>query len=329
MQTSTPAPNAAEPSKVLLIEDDADVAEMMARTLTLAGLSVKTVADGAVATYLVDHITYDAIVTDIRLPSVNGLQVVANARSGRANGKTPIVVVSGYLDESARQRSHSLGVAKVMAKPITPDELSEAVSAVVAARKLTTDPRQSVLDLHRKVFRAGQHAARTVMTHYLGGSFLEGSPHQKTQVANSHMVTSMVGFAGKGLRGSVAMGFERGFLSALQEKVYGGQPIPTGDGALVDLAAEMGNQVTGRLKANLVALGLPVNIGIPEVVTGLGHVVEHHALAPVLVLPLAVRRGSCHVEFCIVVDEGTAPEGDGADAGLAMGELTFFDDSAT
>ena len=71
------------------------------------------------------------------------------------------------------------------------------------------------------------------------------------------------------------------------------------DESLADLAGEIANQVCGALKLAVAKLGLKVIIGLPKVVTGVGHGIIHLVKNPVMVVPVMQGRGRCTLEFCM------------------------------
>lgn len=88
--------------KILHVEDDPVVANMMKETLSLEGWEVETCANGTAAMEkITSHTRYDLLLLDYDLPGVNGVQLVKQARGLSHRRTTPIVILSATLDEVA------------------------------------------------------------------------------------------------------------------------------------------------------------------------------------------------------------------------------------
>jgi DNA-binding response OmpR family regulator len=89
---------ATEPDTVMVIEDEAAISEMVAAALEDEGYRVLTATDGRDALQTMQRDPPDAIVLDLRLPNVDGWQVVRWCRAHPATTDTPIIVVSAARD---------------------------------------------------------------------------------------------------------------------------------------------------------------------------------------------------------------------------------------
>jgi DNA-binding response OmpR family regulator len=114
---------------ILLVEDHADLRDMFRIALTVAGFYVREAADGYDALVLLEEDgDTDLIVLDLRLPRVDGLDVLAEMRSRQIN--VPVVIVTGNPSDL----SH-LPVECVLKKPVSPDELIETVNRCLAKHR--------------------------------------------------------------------------------------------------------------------------------------------------------------------------------------------------
>ena len=110
---------------ILLVEDDTDLRGMFRTALTVAGFEVREAADGYDALVMLEQGRTDLMVLDLRLPRVDGLDVLQDIR-GR-NERVPVVIVTASLDDL----SH-LPVACVLKKPVTPEKLIATVTECLA-----------------------------------------------------------------------------------------------------------------------------------------------------------------------------------------------------
>ena len=116
------------PPRVLVVEDETDLAKTCERLLARIGYDVicaTTVAEG------VRRIRDDdlaAVVADLRLPDGSGIDVVFAAQQTRL--PIPVIVVTGFLSAASRDAALAAGAAAVLTKPFPARALTDAVSAV-------------------------------------------------------------------------------------------------------------------------------------------------------------------------------------------------------
>jgi DNA-binding response OmpR family regulator len=115
---------------VLLVEDDATLARVLDLVLTSAGYSVTRCADGAEAlrTFRASPNAVDVVVSDVTMPELSGDQLARALREIRPS--LPIILMSGSISELTVQRARVIGVAAVLQKPVSIDELVAAVGSV-------------------------------------------------------------------------------------------------------------------------------------------------------------------------------------------------------
>ncbi len=125
--------------RILVADDDPDVLESVADTLERAGTSVVRVTDGCdLLAEMADGGPFDAIVTDIAMPWMNGLQATHSARY--AGLATPIVVMTALQDASIPDSVRALGRnAVLLRKPFTARQLRSALEYVLSVRRDTPD----------------------------------------------------------------------------------------------------------------------------------------------------------------------------------------------
>lgn len=117
--------------RVLVIEDDPDVRQLITAALRAAGLDVISAVDGAHALRTALARRPAAIVLDLGLPDYDGAEFVARWRERRPDvGDVPIVVVSGRQDR--REVAGLLGASCVLGKPFEIDELVGEVARVAS-----------------------------------------------------------------------------------------------------------------------------------------------------------------------------------------------------
>jgi CheY-like chemotaxis protein len=106
--------------RVLVVDDNRDVADTTATILRLSGCDTHVAYDGRSGLDAVERLQPDAVLLDIGLPGLDGYQVAERLRSQPAHRKTLVVAVSGYGQEEDRVRSKAAGFDYHVVKPIDP-----------------------------------------------------------------------------------------------------------------------------------------------------------------------------------------------------------------
>ena len=119
---------ARESKCVLVVEDDPDIADMLAINLLDEGFRVEHIADGDAASERLMRGGFDMLLLDIMLPGVSGLDLCRQARMGAAY--TPIIMISARSAESQRILGLELGADDYIAKPFSVLELVARMRAL-------------------------------------------------------------------------------------------------------------------------------------------------------------------------------------------------------
>lgn len=116
------------PTRILVVDDDPTVAEVVSRYLTRDGFVVEVVGDGRTAIDRALAEPPDLVVLDLMLPGLDGLEV---CRRLRALAPVPVIMLTARGDESDRVVGLELGADDYVAKPFSPKELTARVRAVL------------------------------------------------------------------------------------------------------------------------------------------------------------------------------------------------------
>lgn len=116
-------------SKILIIEDEAAIAELEKDYLELSGFEVEIANDGENGLERAMNLEYDLLILDLMLPGVDGFEI---CRKVREEKNTPIIMVSAKKDDIDKIRGLGLGADDYMTKPFSPSELVARVKAHLA-----------------------------------------------------------------------------------------------------------------------------------------------------------------------------------------------------
>jgi DNA-binding response OmpR family regulator len=114
--------------RILVVDDESTVREVVARYLERDGYEVEMASDGAAARRSLASFRPDLVVLDIMLPAVSGLEVL---RDIRRDGELPVILLTARAEEADRVAGLELGADDYVVKPFSPRELTARVRSVL------------------------------------------------------------------------------------------------------------------------------------------------------------------------------------------------------
>jgi excisionase family DNA binding protein len=123
------APAANGRPRVLVVDDEEGIRDLLSKTLQLADYDVDLAEDGRSALDRLRVTPYDLLITDLRMPGVDGLTVIREARRLKSN--LPVIIITGYSTEATAIEAIDLGVQGYLTKPFrVPRVLNAAAKAL-------------------------------------------------------------------------------------------------------------------------------------------------------------------------------------------------------
>ena len=113
--------------RVLVVDDDAVIRQLISVNLELEGYEVHTAEDGQDALDKVRGVDPTVITLDIMMPRLDGWETAARLRSDPDTAHIKVILLSARAQEADLRRGHGIGVDAYLTKPFDPDELVEAV----------------------------------------------------------------------------------------------------------------------------------------------------------------------------------------------------------
>lgn len=153
----------AAPSRVLVVDDDSDLARAYARMLTEAGYAAATSGNGREAIHSLGGNDYDCVVSDIAMPGMSGIQLLKQVREN--DGDLPVVLITGDPDVETAIEAVDYGAFKYLTKPVEPSALVQTVRQAVQIYQLARlrreawsltagDAQRDIADLSARLDRA-------------------------------------------------------------------------------------------------------------------------------------------------------------------------------
>ena len=115
--------------RVLVVDDEASIRDLLSKTLALAEYDVDVAPDGRSALERMRMYPYDLLIADLKMPGMDGLTVIREAK--RYKGDLPVIIITGFSTESSAIEAVNLGVAGYLTKPFrVPQVLAAAAKAL-------------------------------------------------------------------------------------------------------------------------------------------------------------------------------------------------------
>ncbi len=121
--------------RVLIVDDDAVIRQLICVNLELEGFEVYTAEDGQDALDKVRDIDPAVVTLDIMMPRLDGWETAAALRNDPATAHVRVILLSARAQEADLRRGKGIGVDEYLTKPFDPDELVEAVRRLAADAK--------------------------------------------------------------------------------------------------------------------------------------------------------------------------------------------------
>jgi DNA-binding NtrC family response regulator len=136
---------------ILIVEDDPDVRAMLTRMLGCGGYVVDSAADGSEALDKFRDNRFNLVITDVRLPQMNGLQLLGEIK--QAEPLVPVIVITGYGSVQNAVEAMQGGASDYLLKPFSNEALQAAISraGIVSQERSTVRPDRGTFAAERRI----------------------------------------------------------------------------------------------------------------------------------------------------------------------------------
>ena len=189
----------AAPLRALIVEDDADIGQLVARYLQKAGFVATVLTSGRDVLAQARREPPDVVLLDVMLPGMNGLELCRGLRSDTATALVPIILLTARDGEEERIAGLETGADDYITKPFSPKEVVARVRALLrrthrtapAAPSLTYGPL--TVDVERHVVRHGSDEVRVTAKEFLLLQYL--MEHRGRVLSRDLLLTDVWGYA--------------------------------------------------------------------------------------------------------------------------------------
>ncbi len=143
--------------KILVVDDEKDILELIDYNLTKNGYRVKTASSGEEALELVKENDYDLIILDLMLPGVDGFDITKIIKADKQKAAIPIVMVTAKADEADKVAGLEIGADHYVTKPFSPRELLAIVKATLRRRPPKEEEEKPIIERGDLKIHVGRH----------------------------------------------------------------------------------------------------------------------------------------------------------------------------
>ena len=122
---------------ILLVDDEEDIRDVVGMSLADIGYTVHTAENGEKALDLFRHITPPIVLTDIKMPGIDGIELCQLLRERSEFSQTPVIFLSAWSDADIQERAFAAGATQYLVKPFLPQDLLAIVKELTG--ELATD----------------------------------------------------------------------------------------------------------------------------------------------------------------------------------------------
>lgn len=124
-----------EKKTVMVVDDEQTYLDVLYAELAARGYSVVTATSGAAALRLLQKVKPSIIISDLKMPGMNGFDFLQEARKLPNSSSVPFLFLTGIEDYRAVQFGKSMGVKDYLVKPVAPAELTSTIEKMLEKRQ--------------------------------------------------------------------------------------------------------------------------------------------------------------------------------------------------
>jgi two-component system alkaline phosphatase synthesis response regulator PhoP len=143
--------------KILVVDDEKDILELIEYNLTKNGYRVKTVTSGEDALELIKENDYDLIILDLMLPGIDGFDICKIIKADKNKFNIPIIMVTAKADEADKVAGLEIGADHYVTKPFSPRELLAIVKATLRRKPVKHEEEKTVIERGDLKIHVGRH----------------------------------------------------------------------------------------------------------------------------------------------------------------------------
>jgi two-component system phosphate regulon response regulator PhoB len=143
--------------KILVVDDEKDILELIDYNLTKNGYHVKTAISGEEALELIKESDFDLLILDLMLPGIDGLDLCKIIKADRNKANLPVIMVTAKSEEADRVAGLEIGADHYVTKPFSPRELLAIVKATLRRKPSKNEEEAVIIERGDMKIHTGRH----------------------------------------------------------------------------------------------------------------------------------------------------------------------------
>lgn len=120
------------PQRILVVDDDADIRDLVTTKLESSGYEVETAGDGVTGLEMASGNGYSLVISDVMMPGMSGVDMVRMMRSAEPPIAVPVILLTAKNQERDIENGFAAGITDYVVKPFSPRELAARVAGILA-----------------------------------------------------------------------------------------------------------------------------------------------------------------------------------------------------
>lgn len=156
-------------NKILVIEDELDIRELIEQTLLIEGFEVVVTENGRAGVEKAKEILPDLIISDVNMPELDGFGVIKEIRNDKKTSSIPIILLTARSEKTDFREGMNLGADDYLSKPFLIDDLISSINTRLAKSKIIKEKESDLIDdLRLKISLSLPHELRTPLFGIIG-----------------------------------------------------------------------------------------------------------------------------------------------------------------
>ncbi len=238
--------------KILICDDEENIRNLMKRFLAIEGIDADTAENGISAERMLRETAYDAVLLDLRMPGLNGLDVIKWIRE--EGFRMPIIMISAHGDISDAVTALKQGAQDYIVKPFDPEEVVIRMKSLIESTALRNIAEQGMdnsngfigespemLSIKRVIAKIAQSPATVLITGEsgTGKEVVAREIHRQSKLAEGPFVAINIGGVPENLLESELFGYEKGAFTGATQRKTGLFELASGGTLFLDEIGDM------------------------------------------------------------------------------------------
>lgn len=278
---------------ILAVDDDPEMLEIYQELLASDHIDVHTAHDGLEGLNKIKKFRYDAIISDLNMPQLDGIQFISCIKTNALNSQTPVFVVSSEIMNEKYSQLQQLGVIRGLKKPLNYDLLEKSVKDAIKIN------HKHPICYHPKIITQIEECSQEICQFYFGKEANCSEPLIHRGDDPHGVATGCINLFGKQLFGMVSVSLDVNMIVAFAERLFGTAALNNESLDFADLVGEITSQLGFNLQKKMAEEGISVVVGLPFVLKGEEHKIPACIASPKVGFNMKLDDGSFQVEFSL------------------------------